>query len=201
MILFINASPILKMSNSEYFINLLNINNKKINYIYKDKYEDIEKIIYKANKIIFVYPTYIDIIPSKLINFIENYKGNFNYKEIYLIINCGFLEPKNNDLGIKFMKNYIKEKQGNFKGYLSIGSGEAPAPCKKKKKKKKKKKNLRGICHDFFKKLKKFRKFINLSKNIELKTNIKLFNKKLFCIICNHYFKKNLSKNKVKENI
>ena len=194
MILFINASPKLKMSNSEYFINLLNIKNKKINYIYKDKYEDIEKNIYKANKIIFVYPTYIDIIPSKLINFIENYKGNFNNKEIYLIINCGFLEPKNNDLGIKFMKNYIKEKQGIFKGYLSIGAGEVNGICKNKK-------FLKLICHDFLKKLKKFRKFINLSKNIELKTNIKLFNKKLFCIICNHYFKKNLSKNKVKENI
>ena len=182
------------MSNSEYFINLLNIKNKKINYIYKDKYEDIEKNIYKANKIIFVYPTYIDIIPSKLINFIENYKGNFNNKEIYLIINCGFLEPKNNDLGIKFMKNYIKEKQGIFKGYLSIGSGEVIGICKNNK-------FLKLICHDFLKKLKKFRKFINLSKNIELKTNIKLFNKKLFCIICNHYFKKNLRKNKVKENI
>lgn len=194
MILFINASPKLKMSNSEYFINLLNIKNKKINYIYKDKYEDIEKNIYKANKIIFVYPTYIDIIPSKLINFIENYKGNFNNKEIYLIINCGFLEPKNNDLGIKFMKNYIKEKQGIFKGYLSIGSGKVIGICKNNK-------FLKLICHDFLKKLKKFRKFINLSKNIELKTNIKLFNKKLFCIICNHYFKKNLSKNKVKENI
>ena len=178
MILFINASPKLKMSNSEYFINLLNI----------------KKNIYKANKIIFVYPTYIDIIPSKLINFIENYKGNFNNKEIYLIINCGFLEPKNNDLGIKFMKNYIKEKQGIFKGYLSIGSGEVIGICKNNK-------FLKLICHDFLKKLKKFRKFINLSKNIELKTNIKLFNKKLFCIICNHYFKKNLSKNKVKENI
>lgn len=192
MILFINASPKLKMSNSEYFINLLNIKNKKINYIYKDKYEDIEKNIYKANKIIFVYPTYIDIIPSKLINFIENYKGNFNNKEIYLIINCGFLEPKNNDLGIKFMKNYIKEKQGNFKGYLSIGSGEVIGICKSNK-------FLKLICHDFFKKINKFRKFINLSKNIKLKTNIKLFNKKLFCIICNHYFRKNLNKNKVKE--
>ena len=192
MILFINASPKLKMSNSEYFINLLNIKNKKINYIYKDKYEDIEKNIYKASKIIFVYPTYIDIIPSKLINFIENYKGNFNNKEIYLIINCGFLEPKNNDLGIKFMKNYIKEKQGIFKGYLSIGSGEVIGICKSNK-------FLKLICHDFFKKIKKFRKFINLGKNIELKTNIKLFNKKLFCIICNHYFRKNLNKNKVKE--
>ena len=30
MILFINASPKLKMSNSEYFINLLNIYKKKI---------------------------------------------------------------------------------------------------------------------------------------------------------------------------
>lgn len=192
MILFINASPKLKMSNSEYFINLLNIKNKKINYIYKDKYADIEKNIYKASKIIFVYPTYIDIIPSKLINFIENYKDNFNNKEIYLIANCGFLEPKNNDLGIKFMKNYIKEKQGNFKGYLSIGSGEVIGICKSNK-------FLKLICHDFFKKINKFRKFINLSKNIKLKTNIKLFNKKLFCIICNHYFRKNLSKNKVKE--
>ena len=192
MILFINASPKLKMSNSEYFINLLNIKNKKINYIYKDKYADIEKNIYKASKIIFVYPTYIDIIPSKLINFIENYKGNFNNKEIYLIANCGFLEPKNNDLGIKFMKNYIKEKQGSFKGYLSIGSGEVIGICKNNK-------FLKLICHYFFKKINKFRKFINLSKNIKLKTNIKLFNKKLFCIICNHYFRKNLSKNKVKE--
>lgn len=190
MILFINASPKMKNSNSDYFINLLEIKEKIVNYIYKDKYEDIKKNIYKADKIVFVYPTYIDTIPSKLINFIENYNDNFINKNIYLIVNCGFLETKNNELGIKFMKNYIEEKKGIFKGYLSIGSGEVIGICKKNK-------YLKFLCHDFFKKIKLFSKSISIGKNIRLKTNIKLFNKKLFCLICNHYFKKTI---KEKEN-
>ena len=46
MTLFINSSPKLKSSNSDYFINLLNIDKKIINYIYKDDYSTIKKIFY-----------------------------------------------------------------------------------------------------------------------------------------------------------
>lgn len=193
MILFINASPKIKNSNSNYFINLIDADNKIINYIYKDDYSTIKKNILLSDTIIFVFPTYVDIIPSKLIDFIEKYNGNFKNKNIYLIVNCGFLESKHNDLSIKYMENYITKKHGNFKGYISIGSGEVIGICKKNK-------LLRLLCLNFFKKIKKFSKSIKSNKSIKLNTNIKIFTKKLFCFICNKFWKKRI-KSKKKSNL
>ena len=192
MTLFINSSPKLKSSNSDYFINLLNIDKKIINYIYKDDYSTIKKNILLSDTIIFIFPTYVDIIPSKLIDFIEKYNGNFKNKNIYLIVNCGFLESKHNDLSIKYMNNYINKKSGNFKGYISIGSGEVIGICKKNK-------LLKLLCINFFLKIKKFNKAINNKENIELSTNIKVFTKRLFCFICNKFWKKRIY-NKKKSN-
>lgn len=193
MILFINASPKIKNSNSDYFINLIDIDNKIINYIYKDNYNTISNNISLANIVVFVFPTYIDIIPSKLIDFIENYNGNFKNKNIYLIVNCGFLENKHNDLSIEYMKNYIIKKQGIFKGYINIGSGEVIGICKKNK-------LLKILCIDFFRKIKKFSKFIKINKKIQLNTNVRIFTKHIFCFICNKFWNKRI-KNMKKSNL
>lgn len=186
MILFINASPKLERSNSKYFIDLLKIDENKINYIYKDNFNEIVNNINNSNIIVFAFPTYIDIIPSKLIEFIEKYKGNFYNKNVYTLVNCGFLESVQNNLSIKFMKNYIEEKKGIFKGYLSIGSGEVIKITKSNR-------LLKLICMDFFNKIKKFRNAIIENKNISLNCNIDFFTKKSFCIICNKFWKKKIN--------
>lgn len=186
MILFINASPKLNNSNSKYFSDLLNIKGSITNYIYNDDFDEIIDNIKMADTIIFTFPTYIDIVPSKLIEFIEYFKYDFSYKKIYVMCNCGFLESSNNDLSILFMKNYIKDKYGIFMGYFSIGSGEAINSIKNSK-------LVKLICLDFFIKIKKFRNAIIKSDNIFLNSNIKLLTKKSFCKICNHFWNKKIN--------
>ena len=183
---YINCSPKLKNSNSEYFINLIKNNKDTINYIYKDNIKNIKENIKNSNNIIFVYPLYIDTIPSKLIEIIENLDSNLlNKKNCYIICNCGFLEPSHNNLSIKAMENWIAKNNGIFMGYLSIGSGEIIGITKRNK-------LLKFFCKDFFKKINKFKKNLDNNNKVYLTTNIKWLNKNLFCIICNKFFKKRI---------
>lgn len=185
MILFLNASPKLKNSNSKYFLDLLRIDNIT-NYIYEDNFDDIINNIKLSDTIVFAFPTYADIIPSKLIEFIEYYKGNFKNKNIYVIVNCGFLESIHNELSIEYMRYYINKKKGTFKGYFNIGSGEIMKFNKSNK-------LFKILCLDFFKKIKLLSNSIKDNKNIYLTTNFKWLNKKMFCKICNHYWDKKIN--------
>lgn len=186
MILFINASPKLKKSNSKYFCDLLKIDNSITNYIYSDDFNKIIENIDNSNTIIFAFPTYVDIVPSKLIEFIEKYKGNFYNKNVYAIVNCGFLESMQNNLSIEFIKNYIEEKKGIFKGYLSIGSGEIIKITKTNK-------FLKIITVDFFSKIKKFKNAIIENKFVNLNCNVDFITKKSFCAICNKFWNKKIN--------
>ncbi len=185
MVLFINCSPKLNFSNSKYFCDLLKIDNRT-NYIYKDDFKDIIKNIDIYDTIIFSIPTYLDIIPSKLIEFIENNNINFKNKNIYLICNCGFMEYYHNNLVIEFIKNYICSNNGNFKGFLNIGAGEVIKLTKNIK-------PLKLICISFYIKLNKFRKVVLNKKEAFFNTSINFVTKKMYCNICNHYWRKKLN--------
>ncbi len=186
MILFINASPRLNKSNSKYFCDLLKIDDSITNYIYSDSFDIIKENIKTIDTIVFAFPTYIDIIPSKLIEFIENYEDDFEYKNIYVICNCGFLESIHNDLSIEYMKRYIENKKGIFKGYFNIGSGEVIKFTKNNK-------LFRLLCLNFYKNLRKFRKAINNNCNIHISTCFKILPKRIFCIVCNYFWKKQIN--------
>jgi hypothetical protein len=80
---------------------------------------------------------------------------------------------------------WIDKNKGIFKGYLNIGSGEIIGITKRNK-------LLKIFCHDFFKKIKLFKYNIYNEESINLNTNIKWLNKRLFCIICNHFWKKRI---------
>lgn len=185
MILFINASPKLNEGNSKYFCDLLNIKGKTL-YIYKDDFNKISKNIEKSDTIIFSFPTYIDMVPPKLIEFIEFYNGNYKNKNIYILVNCGFLENYHNNLALEFMKNYIEKKEGIFKGFLNIGSGEVLKINKDNK-------LLHIISGDFYRKIKKFRKAILKNKEVKLNTKINFFTKEMYVKLCNYYFKRKIS--------
>lgn len=182
MNLYINCSPKTLNSNSEYFTNLIKNEDDDILYLYKEKL-DLEKLN-KYDKIIFVFPLYIDTFPYKLSELFEEF-DNFLNKKIYIICNCGFLEPFQSTLALTNIEYIINKKNGNFMGYLNIGCGEIIGLTKKRK-------ILKIFCFDFLKKIKIFKNNIDKNNKIYLKTNIKLLNKKLFCLICNHYFKKRI---------
>jgi hypothetical protein len=184
MKLFINCSPKIKKSNSEYFINLIKEKDDKIIYLYNNNLDNMLKEIKNSNIIIFVFPLYIDTFPSKLIELIENI-DSFENKYIYSICNCGFLEAKHNTLVLDNLEYIVKKKNGNFNGYLNIGSGEIFGICKKNK-------LLKIFCLNLYRKVKKIKK--KFKNNVKFKYNIqfRFFNKKLFCIVCNKYWKRKI---------
>lgn len=190
MRLYINGSPKLSHSNSEYFINKIK-NNGYIKYLYKDNFNNILKNIQRIDTIIFSFPLYVDGPPSKVIEFMEYIEDNnicLKNKNIYVICNCGFLESKQNDIAIDIIKNFCKTNDAIFKGSFKIGAGEIIGKCDKKK-------IYKIISIPFIIKLKKFKKSINNSTNINLNTTITPMFKTLYVIIANISWKQKMKIN------
>ena len=118
--LIINGSPKTKNSNSEVLVNKLNhyLNTDTIQINIKNYKENIDLSNY--NTIIFVFPLYVDGIPSHLLEALTN----LNIKEntnIYTIVNCGFPESEHTRQGLDLIKNYSQHNNSNYKGGLGIG--------------------------------------------------------------------------------
>lgn len=78
-------------------------------------------------KYLFVFPLYADSIPVTLLNFLKTMEVNPPQKRpvISVVINCGFMEPQQNDIAIKMLQLYCKKNNYPFGSVLKIGSGEA----------------------------------------------------------------------------
>lgn len=187
MLTIINSSP-KNNSNSSSFIKKIvkNINDDfSICKVYKDEFNIITNFIKKSDKILFVYPLYVDTIPSSLIKYFEYLIDNnitlYN-KKIYILCNCGFLEAKQSDVSIDIVKNTINELNGNFKGYFKIGAGEVVGKLNNT--------FMKILCFDYYFKIKKFSKKISLGKSVKLKCTLNIFSKRLFCYCANKFWKK-----------
>lgn len=190
MILYINGSPKIKYSNSEYFINKIK-SDGSIKYLYSDNFVDIVNSLIQIDTIIFSFPLYVDAPPSKVIEFMEyiiNNNISLKDKNIYVICNCGFLESKHNNIAIDIIKNFCDNNEANFKGFLKIGAGEIIGKCNK------------SILYEFISiffelKIKKFKRYLNNKKNIYLDTTIRPVPKWLYVIIANIYWRKKMINN------
>lgn len=183
MISIIDCSPKLK-SNSSYFIRKI---SKRLDDCYKtfklysNNIDLLIENISKTNTIIFVFPLYVDAPPSKLISLMEKY-NDFKYKKIYVISNCGFLEPKHNDSATKIIENWCLNNKGIFMGSLKIGAGEVIGN------------NKNFLLSPLFNiKIKKFAKRINQKRKVNLSCSICL-TKKMFCYFANKGFKNKIHK-------
>lgn len=190
MILYINGSPKLDNSNSNYFLNKIKT-NEEIKYIYRDKYSDILKNINNFDIIVLSFPLYIDGPSSKVIEFmeyIENNNINISNKKIYTIINCGFWEAKHNRIAAKIIENFAQKNNANYMGTFNIGAGEIIGKCNRIK-------LYKLISIPFLLKIKKFKRNINNSKKITLETTIRPMNKKIYIFMANNSWKKQIIKN------
>lgn len=184
MINIINCSPKIN-SNSAYFINKI-IKKLKMKHIvskiYFETENDIFEKINKCNIVILVFPLYVDSPPSRLISIMEKYQ-NLNFKKIYVVCNCGFLESKHNDVAINIIKNWCFNNKGIFMGDFKIGAGEVIG-----------KNNIISLLLSplFNLKMCFFANSINKNKKIKLKTTI-LLPKKLFCYFANKNFIKKIN--------
>ena len=131
-IIIINGSPKTIKSNSEilgnYLFPLLKENNiKKYYSIYFQLNDKTKNEIYNSDILIFIFPLYVDGIPSNLLKLLVKFeKENVIRPEtkIYCIVNNGFYEGKQNFLALLHMKNWCKKVKAKWGQGIGIGSGE-----------------------------------------------------------------------------
>ena len=131
-IIIINGSPKTVKSNSEilgnYLFPLLKENNiKKYYSIYFQLNDKTKNEIYNSDVLIFIFPLYVDGIPSNLLKLLVKFEKVNVVRpktKIYCIVNNGFYEGKQNFLALLHMKNWCKKVNAKWGQGIGIGSGE-----------------------------------------------------------------------------
>ena len=131
-IIIINGSPKTIKSNSEilgnYLFPLLKENNiKKYYSIHFQLNDKMKNEIYNSDVLIFIFPLYVDGIPSNLLKLLVKFEKENAIRpetKIYCIVNNGFYEGKQNFLALLHMKNWCKKVNAKWGQGIGIGSGE-----------------------------------------------------------------------------
>ena len=128
----INGSPKAIKSNSEilgnYLSSLLKENEIKKYYSISFRLNDENKNeIYNSDVLIFLFPLYVDCIPSNLLKlFVEFEKEKVvnPATRVYCIVNNGFYEGKQNRLAILQIKNWCEKVNARWGQGIGVGAGE-----------------------------------------------------------------------------
>ena len=128
----INGSPKAIKSNSEilgnYLSSLLKENEIKKYYSISFRLNDENKNeIYNSDVLIFLFPLYVDGIPSNLLKLLVEFEKEKVIKsgtKIYCMANNGFYEGKQNRLAILQMKNWCEKVKADWGQGIGAGAGE-----------------------------------------------------------------------------
>ncbi len=129
-IIILNGSPRAPKSNSKSYATIFSENCKcKTEYynILKTNHHELCKKLEEFSDVLFVFPLYADGIPVTLLNFLKTLETNPPKSKpvISVLINCGFLEYRQNDVAIRMMQLFCEQNGYRFGSVLKIGSGEA----------------------------------------------------------------------------
>ena len=135
----INGSPKAIKSNSEilgnYLSSLLKENEIKKYYSISFRLNDENKNeIYNSDVLIFLFPLYVDGIPSNLLKLFVEFEKEKVIKygtKIYCIVNNGFYEGKQNRLAILQIKNWCEKVNARWGQGIGVGAGELLPHLKK----------------------------------------------------------------------
>ena len=135
----INGSPKAIKSNSEilgnYLSSLLKDNGIRKYYSISVRLDDkIKNEIYNSDVLIFLFPLYVDGIPSNLLKLLVEFekKKVIKYRtKIYCIVNNGFYEGKQNQLAILQIKNWCEKVKARWGQGIGVGAGELLPHLKK----------------------------------------------------------------------
>lgn len=129
-LMIINGSPRAAKSNSKQYAALFSqhcpIQTEYFN-ITQTNHLDLCQAMNRFSQVIFVFPLYVDSLPVTLLNFLKTLEENLpKYKPtISVLINCGFIEPEQNDIAIKIIQLFCRQVGCPFGSVLKIGGGEA----------------------------------------------------------------------------
>ncbi|MBX4262902.1 NAD(P)H-dependent oxidoreductase [Clostridium estertheticum] len=130
----INGSPKIKDSCSEYLIDEITklLDNKTEVTVCNASDKTLNKgqfnSIYNCDAIVFVFPLYVDAIPSHLISFLEAFQKYLKEQPVknisaYAVSNCGFFEGNQNKYALDIIENYCERTGLIWKYGLGIGAG------------------------------------------------------------------------------
>ena len=92
--------------------------------------EAIIDAIQNCDAIVFVFPLYVDGLPSGLVRFLDEYRSAITHAaphaKIYAIANCGFYEARQNTIAITMMENFCASSDLTWGRGLGIGCGGIP---------------------------------------------------------------------------
>ena len=129
-IMILNGSPRAPKSNSkryaEIFIKNCACDTKYFN-ISKTNHQALCSELQNFSDALFVFPLYADGIPVTLLNFLKALEKNppKNKPTVSVLINCGFLEYRQNDIAIEMIKLFCRQNGYNLGSVLKIGGGES----------------------------------------------------------------------------
>lgn len=129
-VMIINGSPRAPKSNSKQYAQLFS-KYRRLNAEYfevkKANHLALCQMMENYSDIVFIFPLYADSIPVTLLNFLKTLEENIPIKKptISVVINCGFMEPYQNDVAVEMLQLYCRKNGYPFGSTFKIGSGEA----------------------------------------------------------------------------
>ncbi len=142
-ICFVNGSPRGKASASKRLIDkVIEMLDKQVTQTHeicvveslsKNTTEKDFTLMSTMNSIIFVFPLYIDAIPSNLLEYMyafDEYLScqpqtpDYTHPRVYSIINNGFIEGRQNTNALQIMAHYAERIGYSWRFGIGIGAGE-----------------------------------------------------------------------------
>lgn len=151
-ICFINGSPRGKRSGSQYFLeeirNMLDTNQfqtEEFSIVDCQNNQAAETAmagIAAADCLVFVFPLYIDSVPSHLLDFLYRFEGRLKGNpampgaamppRVYAIVNNGFIEGTQNCNALRIMQHFAEAAGLQWRFGVGIGGGEFMKETRKK---------------------------------------------------------------------
>lgn len=129
-LLILNGSPRAPRSNSKRYGQMLAScwsGTAESLEITRRNHPELCAKVGEASHLVFVFPLYADGLPVTLLNFLKALEAAppRSRPTVSVLINCGFLEPGQNEIAVEMMRLFCKQNQYPFGSVLMIGSGEA----------------------------------------------------------------------------
>lgn len=129
-VMVINASPRAPRSNSkQYAQSFAEYCTLPTEYfeVKASNHSELCRRMEEFSDLLFVFPLYADSLPVSLLHFLKTLREQLlkNRPVVSVIINCGFIEPEQNDVAVEMLRFYCGQRGLPFGSVFRIGSGEA----------------------------------------------------------------------------
>ena len=129
-LLIVNGSPRAPRSHSRRYAELFQARWKgeaRYAALTAKNHAELAAAAADCTDLLLVFPLYTDGLPAPLLRFLEFLEGAGpeHRPRISVLINCGFLEPHQNDVAVDMVRLFCLENGYPFGACLKIGGGEA----------------------------------------------------------------------------